>query len=113
MSKLSPRSSLVLAVMAVLGGCSQKASLEPTQQSGSAPPMPTAQDFLMPPMQVPDGVGWAKGPSPQGAPGLKIERMAEGLMHPRQLYVLPNGDVLVVESNSPGTEPVTTPKQWI
>src|SRR3546814_9883940 len=34
-------------------------------------------------------------------------------MHPRQLYTLPNGDILVVESNSPGTEPVTTPKQLI
>ena len=34
-------------------------------------------------------------------------------MHPRQHYVLPNGDVLVAESNGPGTEPVTTPKQLI
>jgi glucose/arabinose dehydrogenase len=47
------------------------------------------------------------------AAGLKIERIASGLMHPRQLCVLPNADVLVVESNGPGTEPVTTPKQLI
>ena len=101
------------AMVAALGACTEKASLEPAQQSGDAPPLPTAQEFLLPPMQVPMGVGWAQGQSPQVAPGLQIEKVAGGLMHPRQLYVLPNGDVLVVESNGPGSEPVTTPKQLI
>jgi glucose/arabinose dehydrogenase len=64
-------------------------------------------------MKVPDGVGWAEGQSPKVAPGLKIEKVAGSLLHPRQLYVLPNGDVLVVEANGPGTEAVTTPKQLI
>ena len=67
----------------------------------------------MPPMQVPIGVGWAQGQSPKVAPGLKIEKIASDLLHPRQLYSLPNGDVLVVEANGPGSEPVTTPKQLI
>jgi glucose/arabinose dehydrogenase len=113
MSKTVVRSVLALALVAVLGGCGEKASLEPAQQSGNAPPLPKAQDFLLPPMQVPIGVGWAQGQSPKVAPGLKIEKIASGLMHPRQVYVLPNGDVLVAESNGPGTEPVTTPKQLI
>ena len=107
------RIALAMAVVAVLGGCGEKASLEPAQQSGNAPQLPKSQDFLLPPMQVPRGVGWAQGQSPKVAPGLKIERIASGLLHPRQLYVLPNGDVLVVESNGPGSEPVTTPKQLI
>jgi glucose/arabinose dehydrogenase len=106
-------STLALALLAALSGCDEKASLEPAQQSGNAPPMPKAQDFLLPPMQVPKGVGWAQGQSPKVAPGLKIEKIASGLMHPRQVYVLPNGDVLVAESNGPGAEPVTTPKQLI
>src|SRR3546814_15492413 len=67
----------------------------------------------MPPMQVPEGTGWKSGEKPAVTAGLKIEAIASGLMHPRQLYTLPNGDILVVESNSPGTEPVTTPKQLI
>jgi glucose/arabinose dehydrogenase len=100
-------------MIAVLSACSEKASLEPAQQSGNSPTLPTAQDFLVPPMQVPTGVGWATGQSPKVAPGLKIEKIASGLMHPRQVYVLPNGDVLVAESNTPGTEAVTTPKQLI
>jgi glucose/arabinose dehydrogenase len=104
---------VALALMAALSGCGEKASLEPAQQSGNAPPLPMAQDFLVPPMQVPSGVGWAPGQAPTVAPGLKIDKIAGGLMHPRQVYVLPNGDVLVAESNGPGTEAVTTPKQLI
>ena len=64
-------------------------------------------------MKVPEGVGWSGEAKPTVAQGLKIEKIADGLQHPRQLLVLPNGDVLVVEANSPGTAPVTTPKQLI
>ncbi|WP_250622931.1 PQQ-dependent sugar dehydrogenase [Pinirhizobacter soli] len=113
MSKVVYPSALALAFAAILGGCSEKASFEPSQQSGSDPSLPKAQNFLVPPMQVPDGVGWKQGQMPTVAAGLKIEQIASGLVHPRQLYVLPNGDVLAVESNGPGTEPVTTPKQLI
>jgi glucose/arabinose dehydrogenase len=113
MSRVLSRSAIALAFVIVLGGCSGKATLEPEQQSGPNPPLPSPMDFLMPPMQVPTGVGWKQGQQPKVASGLKIERIASGLLHPRQLLVLPNGDVLVVESNGPGTEPVTTPKQLI
>ena len=113
MGKTIVRSVVTLVWVAALGGCSEKATLEPAQQSGNAPPLPLAQDFLVPPMQVPVGVGWEQGQSPKVAMGLKIEKIASGLMHPRQVYVLPNGDVLVAESNGPGTEPITTPKQLI
>jgi glucose/arabinose dehydrogenase len=102
-----------MTVVVLLGGCNQKASFNPSQQSGSDPTLPAAQNFLMPPMQVPDGVGWKQGQMPQVAAGLQIEKVASGLQHPRQLLTLPNGDVLVVESNGPGTEPVTTPKQLV
>jgi glucose/arabinose dehydrogenase len=105
--------ALALAFAAVLGGCNSKAELTSAQQTGSNPPLPAPQNFLLPPMRVPNGVGWKQGQMPQVAAGLKIEKIASGLMHPRQLYVLPNHDVLVVESNGPGLEPVTTPKQLI
>ena len=113
MNKIAYRSALTLAFVVILAGCSGKAAFEPAQQSGDNPPLPQARNFLVPPMQVPKGVGWAQGQAPKVAPGLKIEKIASGLMHPRQLLTLPNGDVLVVESNGPGTEPVTTPKQLI
>ena len=118
MNRAMPRASLrcgllVLAAAAGLAGCADKASLSPQQQSGADPALPASRQFLLPPMQVPDKAGWKDGQTPKVAAGLKIEAIATGLKHPRQVYVLPNGDVLAVESNSPGTEPVTTPKQWI
>lgn len=111
MDKVLRRNAPALLLATFLGGCAGKASLDAAQQSGAAPPLPAAQNFLVPPMQVPDKTGWKDGQTPKVAAGLKIEKIAEGLMHPRQLYVLPNGDVLVVESNGPGNEAVTTPKQ--
>jgi glucose/arabinose dehydrogenase len=113
MDNVVHRAALALAFVAVVAGCSGKASLTPAQQSGDSPPLPSPRDFLLPPMQVPRFAGWAQGQTPAVAAGMKIERIADGLLHPRQLYALPNGDILVVESNGPGTEPVTTPKQFI
>jgi glucose/arabinose dehydrogenase len=107
------RRMLALTFVVLLGACSEKATLEPVQQSGGNPSLPAARNFLLPPMQVPGKAGWKDGQTPKVATGLKIEKIAGDLMHPRQLLVLPNADVLVVESNSPGSEPVTTPKQLI
>lgn len=113
MKTIATRSALALALVAALTACAPKAAIDPAQQSGSAPPLPAANNFLVPPMQVPDGVGWKQGQAPKVAAGLQIEKIASDLMHPRQLLTLPNGDILVVESNGPGSEPVTTPKQLI
>jgi len=113
MDKTFRQGALALALLALLSGCSEKATFQPAQQSGSSPTLPAAKRFLVPPMQVPTGVGWKEGQTPQVAAGLKIERVAGGLMHPRQLLALPNGDLLVVESNGPGTEALTTPKQLL
>ena len=113
MNKLVYYTGSALVLGAALAGCSGKATIDPLQQSGGNPALPSPKDFLMPPMQVPDGTGWQAGQSPKVAAGLKIEKIAGGLMHPRQLLALSNGDLLVVESNGPGEEAVTTPKQMI
>lgn len=97
----------------LFSGCGEKAKVDPALQIGANPTLPNAKDFLVPPMQVPDGVGWKGNAMPKVAAGLQIEKIASGLMHPRQILVLPNQDVLVVEGNGPGEEPVTTPKQLI
>jgi glucose/arabinose dehydrogenase len=117
MNKHDWRTSGMLAMAAglslLLGACSEKAKVDMSQQVGGNPELPKAKDFLVPPMQVPDGVGWRSDAKPQVVSGLQIEKIASGLMHPRQLLVLPNQDVLVVEANGPGEEAVTTPKQVI
>src|SRR5712672_1899463 len=96
MRKIVHRSAIALALVAFLGACSERASLDPAQQSGGDPTLPEAQRFLVPPIQVPDGIGWKQRQTPKVAAGLKIERIAGDLLHPRQLCLLPNGDVLVV-----------------
>lgn len=54
--------ALALAVM--LSACAGKAEYHPADQSGAQPPLPAPKNFLMPPMQVPTGVGWAEGSRP-------------------------------------------------
>ncbi|HBP31296.1 MAG: PQQ-dependent sugar dehydrogenase [Advenella sp.] len=111
MSKLKWGMPLVVVLSVLLVACDDKAPMGPDEQLGANPSLPEPQNFFSPPMQVPRGVGWAADKKPVAASGLQIEKIASGLLHPRQLYTLPNGDVLVVESNSPGTAPITTPKK--
>jgi glucose/arabinose dehydrogenase len=102
-------SALVLA--SALAACDAKGG-DPSRQYGPDPWLPEPQQYLVPPMSVPRVVGWKPGETPTVAAGLRIQAMATGLMHPRIVYALPNGDVLVVESNGPGTEPFR-PKDYI
>jgi glucose/arabinose dehydrogenase len=85
----------------------------PSSQIGPNPKLPEPQQYLFPPMRVASVVGWKNGETPSVAEGLKIEAIATGLQHPRSLYVLPNGDILVVESKSPGLEPTKRPKDMV
>ena len=101
------------ALVLTLSGCWNQSEVDAQHQTGREPVLPAPKNFLIPPMQVPKGVGWQGEAHPKVASGFKIEKIADSLQHPRQLMTLPNGDVLVVESNGPGTEPVTTPKQLI
>ena len=113
MTRASSITGLTLLVLAGLSACGERSSVDPTLQMGHEPQLPAPHNFLIPPMQVPSGVGWQGDAHPTVAAGLSIQKIAGGLIHPRQVLALPNGDVLVVESNGPGTEPTTTPKQLI
>jgi glucose/arabinose dehydrogenase len=95
-----------------LAGCGDNAT-DPTAQIGPNPKLPEPQKYLFPPMRLASVVGWKSGETPAVAQGLKIQALATGLQHPRSLYVLPNGDVLVVESKPPGIEPITRPKTLV
>ncbi|XUW92876.1 sorbosone dehydrogenase family protein [Burkholderia sp. M6-3] len=113
MTKIATTSAIIVAMSALMSGCNEHAQYDASHQAGANPPMPEARNFFAPPMQVPKYVGWQNGATPKVADGLKIEKIASGLEHPRQVYTLPNGDILVAESNSPNEEAVTTPKQVI
>lgn len=113
MNRFLVSSALAISVAALMSGCNEHAQYDAAHQAGANPPLPTARDFFAPPMQVPKYLGWQNGAAPKVADGLRIEKIASGLVHPRQVYALPNGDILVAESNSPNEEAVTTPKQLI
>src|SRR3954453_17710780 len=85
----------------------------PQPGAGPAPNPPEPHEYLFPPMHLASVIGWKEGEKPTVAQGLKIEALATGLEDPRSLYVQPNGDVLVVESKAPGTDPVKRPKDIV
>jgi glucose/arabinose dehydrogenase len=86
---------------------------DPMSQVGPNPILPEPQEYLFPPMHLAKVVGWKQGETPTVAPGLKIEALAQELQHPRSIYVLPNGDILVVESKSPDVQPIQRPKDIV
>jgi glucose/arabinose dehydrogenase len=100
-----------LISFAAIAACSPRAG-DPTRQYGPDPYLPEPHEYLMPPMSVPKAIEWKTGEMPTVSAGLKVAALATGFEHPRTLYTLPNGDILVVESNSPGTEPFR-PKDFI
>jgi len=109
------RIALVGALTAGLGlaGCSRETAPDPKTQIGARPDLPALQQYLVPPMHVASVIGWKQGEKPKVTDALQINALATGLQHPRSLYVLPNGDILVVESKAPGTEPIKRPKDFI
>jgi glucose/arabinose dehydrogenase len=111
MTTTSLRATAALISFAALAACSQHGG-DPARQYGPDPYLPDPRQYLIPPMTVPKAVGWKAGETPTVAAGLKVTAVATGLEHPRTVYTLPNGDILVVESNGPGTEPYR-PKDYI
>ncbi len=95
----------VLATIAVVAGCfaisEDKARLPPHASFGPDPTLPPSAETLIPTVNIAPAKGWPDNAAPKPADGLAVTRYAQGLDHPRWLYVLPNGDVLVAETNAP------------
>lgn len=113
---LSRSSALALVLLcgsgAFLAACSDNEP-DPTSEIGPNPKLPAQSQYLMPPMHVASIVGWKEGETPKVADGLQIKALATGLKHPRSVYVLPNGDVLAVESIAPPAASIKRPKDLI
>jgi glucose/arabinose dehydrogenase len=82
-------------------------------QIGAHPVLPAPQQYLIPPIHVAEVVGWGANETPTAPPGMRVQAFARDLNHPRNIAVLPNGDVLVVESQGPNLDPITRPKNPI
>ncbi|MFO1349550.1 MAG: sorbosone dehydrogenase family protein [Gammaproteobacteria bacterium] len=95
--------ALVLIALGALyvAACSEKATLPVTAGIGPQPTLPPPNTTLLPTVDIAPAQGWPEGMTPAAAVGLAVNAYASGLDHPRWLYVLPNGDVLVAETNAP------------
>ena len=96
-------STFVVASLAVvaIAGCGETASLKVSDGTGASPTLPAPNPTLIPTLNVAKAIGWPDGMKPVGAPGTTVNAFASGLDHPRWVYALPNGDVLVAETNAP------------
>jgi glucose/arabinose dehydrogenase len=106
--QLGPKSlpsALLLAVVASVFcvACRESARLPASAGFGPTPTLPTPDPSLVPTVNIAPAKGWPDGVTPHAAPGLALHALAQGLDHPRWLYVLPNGDVLVAETDTPPT----------
>ncbi len=90
-----------LATAALLAACGESATLPLAAGFGPSPQLPEPHSTLLPTVNIAPARGWSEGTKPVAAAGLSVAAYASGLDHPRWLYVLPNGDVLVAETNAP------------
>ncbi|MBK5345257.1 sorbosone dehydrogenase family protein [Pseudomonas sp. TH49] len=93
--------ALVIALAGGLAACGESSSLQVSDGTGPSPKLPEPNKTLIPTVNIAPAIGWPAGGKPTAAAGTQVAAFAEGLDHPRWLYVLPNGDVLVAETNAP------------
>ena len=96
---MTPRAVLLMSV----------ATLTLAEGTGPRPRLPAPSTHLVPTVHIAPAKGWPSGLRPAAAEGLVVESLARGLDHPRWLYVLPNGDVLVAETVGMRPENSTNP----
>ncbi|MEM7665392.1 MAG: PQQ-dependent sugar dehydrogenase [Pseudomonadota bacterium] len=103
--------SIALVVLIVIGGIGlyfltrgNTAELSVDEVAGTEPTLEAPEAEGFPTVQIAKPVGWNDGELPVAAEGLTVTRFAEGLEHPRVLYALPNGDVLVTLTRAPKAE---------
>ncbi len=104
----------LLSLLALLSACGGQARLPAQAGTGTDPQLPPPNPTLIPTVEIAPAVGWTGGATPTPAANLEVTAFAEGLDHPRWLYVLPNGDVLVAETNAPpGKSGIGGIKGWV
>jgi glucose/arabinose dehydrogenase len=94
----------LLLAIPLMASC-ESARLPVEASMGPNPELPPPRSTAIPTVLIAPAKGWPQGATPIAAAGFKVTRFAEGLDHPRWVYVLPSGDVLVAETNRPPKKP--------
>ncbi|MDM0044470.1 sorbosone dehydrogenase family protein [Variovorax dokdonensis] len=103
---------MAVLLTGTLAGCMESARLPLEAGIGTTPDLPPPDKSMIPTVNVAKAVGWDRN-KPKTAGGLQVQAFAEGLDHPRWLLVLPNGDVLVAESNAPAKKESGGIRAWV
>ncbi len=93
--------SLLSTSILLLTACGEAARLPASAGIGNSPTLPAPNKTLIPTVNIAPAKGWPNAVTPIAAAGTRVAAFASGLDHPRWLTVLPNGDVLVAETNAP------------
>ncbi len=96
-----PASSYPFSRSLSFSAAPRRRSCRSSPRSAPSPQLAEPNETLIPTVKIAPAKGWPEGAKPLAAPGLEVRAFATGLDHPRWLYVLPNGDVLVAETNAP------------
>jgi glucose/arabinose dehydrogenase len=99
---LLTRPFTLVAMLTLLAACGGTPSKQPIDAgSGPSPTLPPPESKAIPTVNVAPAKGWSGDQKPSAAAGMAVTSFAADLDHPRWVYVLPNGDVLVAETNAP------------
>jgi glucose/arabinose dehydrogenase len=101
------------ATILLLAACGDKSTLPQGADIGPQPELKAPNKTLIPTVNIAKATGWPAGVMPTAAAGLDVNAFATALDHPRWVYVLPNGDVLVAESNAPAKPEAGGIRNWI
>lgn len=106
-------SSLALTAGVLISACGHRADLPESAFFGPDPQLPEPSTSMIPTVNVAEATGWPEGAMPVSVAGTQITRFADSLQNPRWLYELPNGDVLVAESQAPEGASPGGLKGWV
>ncbi|HJS21151.1 MAG TPA: sorbosone dehydrogenase family protein [Steroidobacteraceae bacterium] len=95
------RGMLLFLFAVTIAACGTTARLPESAGRGPDPTLPEPKQEIIPTVEIAPAKGWVSGAKPVAAQGTSVVAFADDLDHPRWLYVLPNGDVLVAETNAP------------
>ena len=92
---------IIFSGLAMLSACGDIAKQPISSSIGLKPTLVAPNKTLIPTINIAPAIGWPSKATPTAAKGTNVAAFASGLDHPRWLYILPNGDVLVAETNAP------------
>ncbi len=98
---VAPGLVLFVLVACSVGPTDQAPAPSPTSTIGGSPTLPEPEKKVIPVVQIAEAKGWPADMKPTAPAGVQVNAFASGLEHPRWLYTLPNGDVLVAETAAP------------